>query len=85
MLLTFHKTLCTATTLDPIIRFKQVSLLYEKIYKCVTMDTCYFEVSYWSLTFRIARLLQAKLGTVNASLYAFILAHTEYSYRILTW
>ena len=85
MLLAFHKTSCTATTLDPIIRLEQVSLLYDKIYKCVMIDTCYFEVSYWSLTFLIPRLLQAKLCTVNASLYAFILGHTEYSYRMLMW
>ena len=72
-------------TLDPIIRLEQVSLLYDKIYKCVTIDACYFEVSYWSLTFEIPRLLQAKLCTINTSLYTFILAHTEYSYRILMW
>ena len=72
-------------TLDPIIRLQQVSLLYDKIYNCVTIDASYFEVSYWSLSFLIPRLLQAKLSTVNASLYAFILAHTEYSYRILMW
>ena len=83
MLLTFHKTSCTATTLDPIIRLEQVSLLYYKIYKCLTMDTSYFEVSYWSLTFGIARVQLKQLGTVNASLYTFMLARTEYSYRIL--
>ena len=49
------------------------------------MDASYFEVSYWSLTFGIARVQQEKSGTVNASLYAFMLARTEYSYRILMW
>ena len=47
------------------------------------MDASYFEVSYWSLTFGIARVQLEQLGTVNASLYTFMLAHTEYSYRIL--
>ena len=55
-------------TLDLIIRLEQVSLLYYKIYKCLTMDTSYFEVSYWSLTFGIARVQLEQLGTINASL-----------------
>ena len=83
MLLTFHKTMCTAMTLDPIIHLEQVSLLYYKIYKCLKMDASYFEVSYWSLTFGIARVQLEQLGTINASLYTFMLAHTEYLYRIL--
>ena len=49
------------------------------------MDTSYFEVSYWSLTFGIARVQLEQLGTINASLCAFMLACTEYSYRILMW
>ena len=72
-------------TLDPIIHLEQVSLLYYKIYKCLMMDASYFEVSYWSLTFGIARGQLEQLGTVNTSLYAFMLARTEYSYRILMW
>ena len=47
------------------------------------MDTSDFEVSYWSLTFGIARVQLKQLGTVNTSLYAFMLARTKYSYRIL--
>ena len=41
MLLTFHKTSCTATTLDPIIRLQQVSVLYYILHKCLTMDASY--------------------------------------------
>ena len=72
-------------TLDPIIHLEQVSLLYDKIYKCLMMDASYFEVSYWSLSFGIARVQLEQLGTVNASLYTFMLPCTEYSYRILMW
>ena len=47
------------------------------------MDASSFEFSYWSLTFGIATVQLEKLGTVKVSFYAFILARTEYSYRIL--
>ena len=47
------------------------------------MDASYFEFSYWSLTFGIATVQLEQLGTVKVSFYAFMLAHTEYSYRIL--
>ena len=47
------------------------------------MDASYFEFSYWSLTFGIATVQLEQLGTVKVSFYVFMLAHTEYSYRIL--
>ena len=47
------------------------------------MDASYFEFSYWSLTFGIAMVQMEQLGTVKVSLNVFMLAHTEYSYRIL--
>ena len=83
MLLTFHKTLCTAMTLDPIIRLQQVSVLYYILHKCLMMDASYFEFSYWSLTFGTAMVQLEQLGTVKVSFYVFMLARTEYSYRIL--
>ena len=47
------------------------------------MDTSYFEFSYWSLTFGIATVQLEQLGTIKVSFYVFMLARTEYSYRIL--
>ena len=66
-------------TLDPIIRLEQVCILH----KCFMMDASYFEFSYWSLTFGIATVQLEQLGTVKVSFYTFMLARTEYSYRIL--
>ena len=47
------------------------------------MDASYFEFCYWSLSFGIAMVQLEQLGTIKVSFYAFMLARTEYSYRIL--
>ena len=70
-------------TLDPIICLEQVSVLYYILHKFLMMDASYFEFSYWSLTFGIAMVQLEQLGTIKVSFYAFMLACTEYSYRIL--